>query len=85
MKKKTTAANLEARFDAGKDVLDYFDLDNARWGGARSGAGRKASGRVQYVTRLNPSLVREIKARAKKEKRAECEVLEAILTPALGS
>lgn len=83
MKKKTTAENLEARFDAGEDVLDYFDLKNARWGGARSGAGRKASGRVQYVTRLEPLLVRKIKALAKKEKRAECEVLEALLRPAL--
>jgi len=25
-KTKTTAANLEARFDAGQDVSDYFDL-----------------------------------------------------------
>lgn len=27
---KTTADNLEARFDAGKNVLDYFDLSKAR-------------------------------------------------------
>ncbi len=26
---KTTAENLEERFDAGKEVLDYFDTDNA--------------------------------------------------------
>jgi hypothetical protein len=25
-KTKTTAANLEAKFDAGEDVLDYFDI-----------------------------------------------------------
>ena len=24
---KTTAENLESKFDAGEDVLDYFDLD----------------------------------------------------------
>jgi hypothetical protein len=29
MSDKTTARNLEARFDAGEDVLDYFDLDKA--------------------------------------------------------
>jgi hypothetical protein len=27
---KTTARNLEARFDAGKDVLDYFNLKRGR-------------------------------------------------------
>ena len=27
---KTTAANLQARFDAREDVLDYFDLESAR-------------------------------------------------------
>lgn len=26
---RTTAANLEARFDAGEDVLDYFDVSKA--------------------------------------------------------
>ena len=28
-KQKTTAQNLETRFDAGKDVLDYFDTAKA--------------------------------------------------------
>ncbi len=28
-KNKTTAENLEARFDAGEDVLDYFDPSRA--------------------------------------------------------
>jgi hypothetical protein len=27
---KTTAGNLEDKFDRGKDVLDYFDLSKAR-------------------------------------------------------
>ncbi len=71
------------RVGAGEGVLDYFDLKNARWGGARAGSGRKTSGRVQYVTRLEPSLVQRIKARAKKEKRPGCEVVEALLRPAL--
>ena len=30
IKQKTTAQNLEARFDAGDDVLDYFDTSKAR-------------------------------------------------------
>lgn len=28
--KSTNAANLEAKFDAGEDVLDYFDLRTAK-------------------------------------------------------
>lgn len=81
--KKTTSDNLESRFDAGENVLDYFDLKTARWGGSRTGAGRKPSGRKQYTTRLSPSLIKALKARAKKENRAECEVLESLLAPAL--
>ncbi len=70
MKKKTTAENLEARFDAGEDVLDYFDLQNAQWGGAREGAGRKPmsakSRRVQISTSVSPETARRLRARAKK-------------------
>jgi predicted DNA binding CopG/RHH family protein len=29
MSNKTTAKNLEARFEAGDDILDYFDLTKA--------------------------------------------------------
>ena len=41
---KTTAANLEALFDAGRDVLDYFDSARVvlTHGGLRVGAGRTA-------------------------------------------
>ena len=81
--KKTNANNLEARFDQGEDVLDFFDTKKARWGGARAGAGRKATGRVQYITRLSPNLIRAIKGRAKIEHRKECEVIESLLAPAL--
>jgi hypothetical protein len=81
--KKTTPKNLEARFDQGDDVLDFFDTKKPKWGGVRSGAGRKASGRVQYVTRLSPRLIRAIKGRAKREHRSECEVVESLLAPAL--
>jgi len=81
--KKTTNRNLEARFDQGEDVLDFFATKQARWGGARAGAGRKVSGRVQYITRLSPALIRAIKGRAKVEHRKECEVVESLLAPML--
>jgi predicted DNA binding CopG/RHH family protein len=29
MKSKTSRENLEARFDAGEDIMDYFDLSKA--------------------------------------------------------
>ena len=81
---KTTAKNLEARFDAGENILDYFDAGSAaRWGGARRGAGRKPGERKQYVTRLTPELIKALKERARREKRPECEVLESLLAPAL--
>lgn len=45
---KTVAASLAARFDAGEDVSDYFDVSRAFvWGGARRGAGRKKLGKVR--------------------------------------
>jgi len=81
--KKTTAENLETRFEQGEDVLDFFEPKKTRWGGVRAGAGRKPSGRVPYVTRLSPDLIRAIKGRAKRENRKECEVIEALLAPAL--
>ncbi len=81
---KTNKKNLEARFDSGSDVLDYFDTEKVRvWGGARKGAGRKKSGRTQYVTRLSPALIRTIKARARKQGVSECEVVEAALASSL--
>ena len=83
MKKKTTTQNLEAKFDQGADVLDFFEVTKPRWGGDRVGAGRKSSGRIQYITRLSPSLIRAIKGRAKREHRKECEVVESLLAPAL--
>lgn len=81
-KTKTTAENLESRFDAGEDVLDFFDMKKATWGGARSGAGRKAGKRVQYTTRLSSKFIRAIKSRARKQKRSECEIVEAALAAA---
>ncbi len=81
--KKTTAKNLETRFNEGEDILDFFETKKVQWGGARAGAGRKTSGRVQYITRLSPDLIRAIKGRAKSEHLKECEVIESLLIPAL--
>lgn len=51
---KTTAANLETRFDAGEDVSDYFDFARpVVWGGARRGAGRRQSGKVRKQVMLS--------------------------------
>lgn len=81
---KTTANNLESRFDDGENILDYFDAGKAtQWGGPRRGAGRKKGERKQYVTRLTPETIQAIKARAQLENRPECEVLESLLAPAL--
>ena len=41
--KPTTAANLEAKFDAGEDVLDYFDLSTPK---IASPTKRTATGRI---------------------------------------
>ena len=49
VKNRSTAGNLEGRFDARKDVLDYFDVARAMvtHGGARPGAGRKHAGKLR--------------------------------------
>jgi hypothetical protein len=69
-KSNTTAANLEARFDVGKDVLDYFDLSRAtvRHGGARPGAGRKPAGKLRKTVKLSPAAVRRFQAYAQRKK-----------------
>ena len=46
--KPTTAANLETKFDAGEDVLDYFDLSTAR---IASPTKRTATGRMALEER----------------------------------
>ncbi len=62
-KTKTTAANLEARFDAGKEVLDYFDVSRAivLHGGARPGAGRKPTGKLRKTVKLSPAAIRRFR------------------------
>lgn len=66
----TTAANLEARFNAGRRVLDYFDSARAvmTHGGARPGAGRKALGRQPKTVKLSPGAIRRFEAYARREK-----------------
>ena len=69
-KTNTTAANLETRFDAGKDVLDYFDASRAMvtHGGARLGAGRKPAGKLRKTVKLSPAAVRRFQAYARRKK-----------------
>lgn len=69
-KTRTTAANLESRFDAGKDVFDYFDTSRAivTHGGARPGAGRKPTGKVRKTVKLSPEAVRRFQAYARRKK-----------------
>jgi hypothetical protein len=58
---KTTAVNLETRFDAGKDVTDYFDFSRpVLWGGARAGAGRKKLGKVRKQVTLSAAVARKV-------------------------
>lgn len=74
MKKKSPAQahNLDTRFDAGEDVLEYFDASAAtrgaqrpKRGGARAGAGRKPSGRVRLSLLVSPATRRRLKSYAR--------------------
>jgi len=69
-KNRTTIANLEARFDSGKDVLDHFDVSSAvvTHGGARPGAGRKPVGKIRKTVKLSPAAVRRYQAYARRKK-----------------
>ena len=69
-KTKTTAANLEQRFDAGENVLDYFDVSRVviTHGGVRVGAGRKPEGKVRKTVKLSPAAVRRLQAYARRKK-----------------
>ena len=62
------------------------DLSKAQarpfWGGARAGAGRKASGRQPVLLRLTPKTVRSLRAAARKQGKSISEVAEARLVPA---
>lgn len=66
---KTTSRNLEARFDAGDDVFDYFDTSRAvaTHGGRRPGAGRKPLGKLRKTVKLSPEAVRRLEKYARRE------------------
>jgi hypothetical protein len=66
----TTAANLEARFESGRAVLDYFDPGRAvlTHGGARPGAGRKSLGKRPKTVKLSPAAIRRFEAYARRKK-----------------
>src|SRR5277367_1902616 len=66
----TTASNLEARFEAGEDVLDYFDVSRAvvGHGGSRRGAGRKPTGKTRKTVKLSAAAVNRFKAYARLKK-----------------
>ena len=68
--KVTTATNLEARFAAGEDVLDYFDVARAvhTHGGWRPGAGRKPVGKLRKTVKLSPAAVRRFQSYARRHK-----------------
>lgn len=68
-KTTTTAENLVTRFDAGKDVLDYFDASRAvvTHGGARRGAGRKPAGKLRKTVKLSPEAVHRFQVFARRK------------------
>ncbi len=70
VRSRTTAVNLEDRFDGGKEVLDYFDAARAivTHGGARPGAGRKHEGKLRKTVKLSPTAVRRFQAYARRKK-----------------
>jgi hypothetical protein len=75
---KTTAANLETRFDAGEDVSDYFDFSRAVvWGGARRGAGRKKSGKVRKQVMFSSRVAEKIRRIAARRKQTFSATVEA--------
>ena len=64
---KTTTENLEAKFDRGEDMLDYFDVSKARMIDPESKCGGK---RLVYPAKRNsvrPAVVREKSARYRKK------------------
>jgi hypothetical protein len=67
--KKTTAQNLEERFDRGEDVLDYFNAPKARVvePESKSGAPEKYLYRVKRNSK-RPAVVREKSGRFRREK-----------------
>jgi hypothetical protein len=68
--KKTTAANLEEKFDQGEDVLDYFDVRKARVidpKSKQSAATTKFSYPVKRTSARRRAVVREKSSRYRKK------------------
>jgi hypothetical protein len=77
-KRPTTAVNLESRFSAGENVLDYFNLKRVRHsnrGGTRRGAGRKAHGHVRLHILVSPYVRAEIQRLAQLNGKTLSEVV----------
>ena len=67
--KKTTAENLEEKFDRGEDVLDYFDVSKARIIRPQSKSGAKP--KFAYPAKANShrsTVAREKSARYRKKR-----------------
>ena len=67
---KTTAENLEAKFDRGEDVLDYFDFRTAQVIDRKTKQS-KTGGKISYPAKQNGArraIVREKAARYRKKK-----------------
>jgi hypothetical protein len=67
--KRTTAENLEEKFDRGEEVLDYFDVSNVRVIRPKPNGVTKT--KLAYPGKSNSqrrALVREKSARYRKEK-----------------
>lgn len=52
------------------------------WGGARKGAGRKASGRQPVLLRLTPKTIRSLRAAARKQGKTISDIAEERLVVA---
>jgi hypothetical protein len=79
-KSATTARNLEARFDTGEEVLDYFNTRTAHhpnWGGTRPGAGRKPKGNVRLQVLVPPAVRTRIRQIALRQGKTLSEVVAA--------
>jgi hypothetical protein len=82
-----SAEKIDEIFDSGSDEINHYIAWDKGYcpghGGARVGAGRKLSGRIPYLTRLHPAIIRKIKRLAGKRHASECEVVELALKKAL--
>ena len=67
---RTTKKNLEEKFDRGENVLDYFDVRNARLVDPRveHSVAKGKFGSVQRNSNRRPAVVREKSARFRKKK-----------------